>query len=96
MQPTEKPVSGAILGSIPRSPAWIYYSLLICIVGWIVLRTLYLREDGQKKAVLAKSCRQTMKQAEASLYWLLVKADPMSELNKLIDEVIIPTVDRNI
>jgi hypothetical protein len=97
-QPSENPgnANTSVIPLLPQDPEWLYYLTLVCVIGWVVLRVTFNREEGQKKAVLAKSCRQTMKQAEAKLYHLLAQSDPMPELNKLIAEQITPTVDRNI
>jgi hypothetical protein len=95
-QPSEKPPVASVLTQLPQNPRWLYYLTATCVVVWVILRVAFNREDGQKKAVLAKSCRQTMKQAEAKLYHVLVQSDPMPDLNKLVVEQIIPTVDRNI
>lgn len=95
-QPPGESSNASVLALLPQNPRWLYYLGATCVVGWVILRVSFNREDGQKKAVLAKSCRQTMKQAEAKLYQVLVQPDPMPELNKLIIEQIAPTVDRNI
>ena len=55
-----------------------------------------MREDGQKKAVLAKSCRLAMRQAEAKLPRVLGDPNPMPGIIKLYEEVLMPTVDRGI
>lgn len=95
-QPAENPGNASVLPLLPQNPKWLYYLAATCVVGWAILRVAFTREEGQKKAVLAKSCHQTLKEAEAKLYHLLVQSDPMPELNKLILEKIVPTVDRNI
>lgn len=97
-QPIESktPSTTNVLTLLPRDPRWLYYLTALCVVGWIVLRVAFSREEGQKRAVLAKSCRQTMKQVEARLYQVLAQQDPMPELNKILDEQITPSVDRNI
>jgi hypothetical protein len=94
-QPSEKPGPASALGLLPQNRTWLYYITAMCVVVWVIIRVAFNREEGQKKAVLAKSCRQTMKQAEARLYFILVQSDPMPELNKLVLERIEPTVDRN-
>jgi len=95
-QPPEKSSNASVLALLPQTPGWLYYLSATCVVGWIILRVAFNREEGQKKAVLAKSCRQTMKQAEVKLYHILVQSDPMPDLNKLLVEQIAPTIDRNI
>ena len=77
-------------------PMWLYYPTLVFALAWIVLRVAFNREEGQKRAVLARSCTQMMKQVEAKLHRVLLKQDPMAGLNGLVDEQIAPTVDRNI
>lgn len=94
-QPLEKEGNSSILLHLPRDPVWLYYVSALAVLIWVILRVAFAREDGQKKAVLAKSCCQTMKKAEVKLYHLLAVADPMPELNKLISEQIVPTVDLN-
>lgn len=69
---------------------------VVAILTWVTLRVVFTRQGGQKRAVLAKSCIQTMKQAEARLHRVLIKSDPMPDLNSLVEEQIAPTVDRNI
>ena len=95
-QSAEKPAEPSVLALLPQHPRWVYYLAFICVVVWVILRVAFNREEGQKKAVLAKSCRQTMKEAETKLYQVLVQADPMPELNKLLAEKIVPTIDRNV
>lgn len=81
------------LGSIPQP---LFFPLVVLGIAWVVMRVAFAREEGQKRAVLAKSCIQTLRQSEARLHRLLTNQEPMRELNKLIDEQIAPTVDRNI
>jgi hypothetical protein len=54
------------------------------------------REEGQKKAVLARSCRLAMRQAEARLPRVLGDPNPMPGIIRLYDEVLMPTVDRGV
>jgi hypothetical protein len=85
-----------VLAAIPHNSRWLYLFIAACVVAWVILRVTFNREDGAKKAVLAKSCRQTMKQLEAKLFHILTQTDPMLDLNKMVVEQIAPTVDRNI
>ena len=89
-----KPVSlPVLLDSVPER---YYIVVLILSALWVALRVLFAREEGQKKAVLAKSCVQSMRQASAKLHRILDDTDPMPALNKLVQEQIEPVVDRNI
>jgi hypothetical protein len=83
----------AVLGSLPP---WLYFPAAALVVLWIVLRVTFNREDGQKRAVLAKSCTQVLRQAEATLPNSLSKSDPMPGLTELLEKKIRPTVDRSI
>ena len=87
------PRLSTILGSVPDL---LYYPAAALVIIWIVLRVTFNREDGQKRAVLAKSCTQVLRQAEASLPTSLSKSDPMPALTELLEKSIRPTVDRNI
>lgn len=82
-----------VLSSVPQ---WLYYPTIAIAVVWVLLRVAFVREDGQKRAVLARSCFTSLRQVEARLHKILVKEDPMADLMKLADEEIWPTVDRNI
>jgi len=61
-------------------PAKLHYPILALVIAWIVLRIAFNREDGQKRAVLAKSCATTLRLADAQLHQILPKPDPMPEL----------------
>jgi len=89
----DKPSLVTALGSVP---SWLYYPALILVVVWIFLRVTFNREDGQKRAVLARSCAQILRQAQANLTTALSKSDPMPALTELLEKSIRPTVDRNI
>jgi hypothetical protein len=82
-----------VLSSVPQ---WLYFPLVFIIITWIVLRVTFNREEGQKRAVLAKSCAQVLRQSEASLHAVLSKSDPMPGITELLEKKIRPTVDRNI
>jgi hypothetical protein len=82
-----------ILGSIS---GWFYYPAGIILIVWIILRVTFNREDGQKRAVLAKSCTLVLRQAEANLPNSLSQSDPMPGLTELLEKKIRPTVDRSI
>jgi hypothetical protein len=90
---TQTPHFSAVLASVPN---WLFIPTAALIITWIVLRVAFNREDGQKRAVLAKSCTQVLRQAEANLATALGKSDPMPALNELLEKNIRPTVDRNI
>jgi hypothetical protein len=77
-------------------PQQLYYPALVLIICWVVFRIALDREDGQKKAILAKSCRLAMRQAEAKLHRILSDSKPMAGIIRLYEEVLMPTVDRAI
>ena len=77
-------------------PQQLYYPVAVLVIGWVVFRVAFNREEGQKKAVLAKSCRLAMRQAEAKLHRLLGDPNPMPGILRLYEEVLMPTVDRAI
>lgn len=76
-------------------PKELYYPVLLVVLAWIFLRVAFIREDGQKRAILAKSCYQVVRSAEASLPGILGKSDPMSDLSKLYKDFW-PTVQGSI
>jgi hypothetical protein len=82
-----------VLGSVP---IFLYYPAAALVIIWIILRVTFNREDGQKRAVLAKSCTQILRQAEANLPVSLRQSDPMPGLTELLEKRIRPTVDRSI
>jgi hypothetical protein len=87
------PGASAVLATVP---AWLAVPTIILMLTWVVFRVAFNREDGQKRAVLVKSCTQVLRQAEASLAAVLAKSDPMPALNELLERNIRPTVDRTI
>lgn len=87
------PSLASVLSSIT---GWLVYPAAVAVFVWIILRVAFNREEGQKRAVLAKSCYQELRQAEASLHSILSKPEPMGELTNLLEKKIRPTVDRNI
>lgn len=87
------PNLASVLASVP--PALVYPAAVL-IVTWVIIRVAFNREDGQKRAVLARSCSQILRQAEAGLHTALGTADPMPALNEMLEKRIRPTVDRNI
>lgn len=94
---TQKEVGGgAIPGILGGLPAWLVIPTGIGILTWILLRVTFNREDGQKRAVLAKSLLLSIRQAEANLPAILSKADPMPELTVMLEKTIRPPIDRNI
>lgn len=68
------------------------FSLVLGV--WVLLRVVFARQEGQKRAVLAKSCARTLRAAHAELYKILIEPDPMPAINKLYVDRIWPTVDR--
>jgi hypothetical protein len=87
------PTFSNVLNSV--SPALVYPAAVL-ILTWVILRVAFNREDGQKRAVLARSCTQILRQAEASLPAALGSSDPMPALTEMLEKRIRPTVDRNI
>ena len=87
------PTLGSVLGSVP--PVLVYPAAVV-ILTWVVLRVAFNREEGQKRAVLARNCTKVLQQAEAGLPTALATADPMPALTEMLEKRIRPTVDRNI
>lgn len=87
------PTLVSVLASVPP---WLVYPAAVLIVSWIIIRVAFNREQGQKRAVLARSCTQVLRQAEASLPKALGSVDPMPDLTEMLEKRIRPTVDRNI
>lgn len=83
----------SLIATVPKK---LYYLVISLIIGWVILRVAFNREEGQKKAVLAKSCRLAMRQAEAKLPRVLDVPDPMPGIIKIYEEVLMPTVDRGV
>jgi hypothetical protein len=87
------PTLGLALSSVPL---WLVFPTMLFLAAWIVLRVAFAREEGQKRAVLAKSCFRVLREAQASLHSVLSKPDPMPGLTELLEAKIRPTVDRSI
>lgn len=81
---------------IDSMPSGVYYVLMVIVIFWLLIRVLYIREDGQKKAVLMTSCVQTFKQIETKLHRILSDQNPMPTLNELLEKEVHPVVDRNV
>lgn len=77
-------------------PVAFVWPTIVLIVLWVIMRVAFNREQGQKRAVLARSCTQVLRQAEASLPSALSSADPMPALTEMAEKRIGPTVDRGI
>lgn len=92
-QEGKNPGSGTVAEAMASVPAPIAYPLGILLILWVVWRVAFNREDGQKKAVLAKSCSHAMRQAEAKLPRILDDPNPMPAIIKLYEEILIPTLD---
>ena len=95
-QPPDHSVSPSMASSLKTLPTWLIYPAAVVVVAWIVLRVAFNREEGQKRAVLAKSCTRVLHRVEAQLADALAKADPMPALTELLETDIRPSVDRNI
>jgi len=89
----DKPSLATALSPVP---SWLYFPAFILVLVWIFLRVTFNREDGQMRAVLARSCIQVLREAEGHLPNALSKSDPMPALTELLEKTIRPTVDRNI
>lgn len=87
------PSLASVLAGIP---SFLVYPAAIVIIGWVILRVAFTREEGQKRAVLARSCIQNLRQAEADLHNLLRARQPLASLTEMLEKRIRPTVDRNI
>jgi hypothetical protein len=90
---TQSPSLSTVLAALPK---WLYFPTAVLVLAWIVLRVAFSREEGQKRAVLAKSCTQVLRQAESKLPTALSMPNPMPALTELLEKGIRPTVDRSI
>ncbi|SRR6266705_3451751 len=95
---TQKDITGpATISNVFNSlPAALVLPTALVIMLWVFLRVTFNRESGQKRAVLARSLLQAIRQAEANLPAILGKADPMPDLTTMLEKTIRPPVDRNI
>jgi hypothetical protein len=84
----------SIIQQINGLPEGLYYPVLLVAVLWVILRMVFARENGQKRAVLAKSAAGSMRQAEVMLHQHLTLPDPLPALNELLDKHLAPTVQR--
>lgn len=87
------PTLSSALGPLP---AVVVGPTTVLIVLWVIMRIAFNREDGQNRAVLARSCAQVLRQAEARLHSVLRLPDPMPALIEMAEQRIGPTVDRSI
>lgn len=90
----DKPLT--LTSALASLPPALVYPAAVLIVVWIIIRVAFSREEGQKRAVLARSCTKVLQQAEAGLPQALSAADPMPALTEMLEKRIRPTVDRNI
>jgi hypothetical protein len=88
--------SATVAQAMASVPAPLVYPLAVLLILWLVWRVAFNREDGHKKAVLAKSCTLAMRQAEARLPRILGTSNPMPGITKLYKEAVLPTADRGI
>jgi len=88
--------SPSLLSLLESVPGWLIYPTGLTILLWVLLRVAFNREEGQKRAVLAKSCFLLLRQTEAKLPAILSLSNPLDELTKLLEKTIRPPVDRNI
>jgi hypothetical protein len=75
-------------------PSDLYYLILFLVLVWTFLRVAYSRENGQERAVMAKSSQRVMRGVEAELPHVLGNPNPMPDITKLCTESIWPTADR--
>lgn len=95
--PAEMPARAPNLATVLSGiPSYLVYPAAIAIVAWLIIRIVFNREEGQKRAVLARSCTQSLREANAALHKVLRDKRPGAGLTKLLEEHIRPTVDRNI
>jgi hypothetical protein len=98
--PLDQTGRGAPSPSLPAAlqsvPGLVMIPTAAILVFWLALRVTYNREDGQKRALLAKSCRRQLRKAEASLPAILSTPDPMPEIAKLLEKGIRNPVDQYI
>ena len=87
------PALSDALASLPRA---LVLPGAILIVAWVAIRVVFTREEGQKRAVLARSCTNVLHGAEADLPKLLGTANPMPALTKLLETRIRPIVDQSV
>lgn len=92
---TQEPLP-TLSGAITTLPPWLVYPAVGVVVAWVFLRVTFNREDGQKRAVLAKSCSRSLHALEASLVKVLNATNPMPGLTELLETKIRPAVDRSI
>lgn len=91
----EKLPSSSLADALHSAPPWLIFPATTVILLWLILRVAFIREHGQKRAVLAGSCFQQLREADASLHTILAEPNPMPELTKLLKKIL-PPVDRNI
>jgi hypothetical protein len=85
-----------LASSLASVPPILVYPAIALILTWVVFRVAFNREEGQKRAVLARSCTQALRLAEAGRPTALGRENPMPELTEILEKRIRPTVDRNI
>jgi hypothetical protein len=93
---TEGEKVSTLAEALKAVPYWLYYPTGALVILWVVLRVAFIRVEGQKRAVLAKSCTEALRGTEARLPRTLGQPDPMPDLNELLEKQIASTVDRNI
>jgi hypothetical protein len=86
----------ALASALPKDPFWLYAFAFSSVLIWVFLRVLFNREEGQKKAVLARSCVRTMEHVDFKIHQILMTAQPIDALNELLEKTISPTIDRNV
>ncbi len=75
-------------------PSWLMVPTAMGLALWLFLRVAFNREDGQRRAILAKNCHRILRKAEASLPDILSAPDPMPAITKLLEKNIRNPVDQ--
>ncbi|PJA32339.1 MAG: hypothetical protein CO187_04505, partial [Zetaproteobacteria bacterium CG_4_9_14_3_um_filter_53_7] len=83
-----------IQSALLQVPSSLFVPVVLIFIAWVVLRVIFSKEDGQKRAVLAKSCLKSLDVAEAKLHKVLSQPNPMPDLIELLEKQIRQPADR--
>jgi len=83
---------GSALG---KMPFWLYFLTGFSVIAWVALKTYVTRDDGEKRAMLAMSCRKEFMSINLRLRGALQQQNPLVPLAALQAEVT-AIVDRHI
>ncbi len=83
---------GKALGSMPF---WLYILTGFSVLAWVTLKAYVTRDDGEKRAMLARSCRKEFMSINLRLRSALQQPRPLKDLTVLQTEVT-AIVDRHI